>query len=364
VLSDAGNAVAASYRLVMTIPDAIRQHQVDDLGIDLAVRNGAGTYDVPLPGTYVIDTDGTIALANVDPDYRQRLDPEIVLATLRRLRGSSPGVASTDLSVLERLAALEDREAIRDVLHRYARGADRRDVTLMKSCYWPDATDCHWFFNGNAHAFCEYVVEQLLQVDNSQHSITNAMFDFEGDRAFVESQWYLVHHIPLEDGEDSRCLAQQGEGRYIDVFERRHGLEDPPPPDRRGAGSRDGGHTGRRRRHRRPARGPGATPDQGPTGAARRRLPRHGCARPRGRRRRRPGAMGRGPNSARRARRWSPMTTATDAGTHRDRGRPLCLGVQGDAPDGSAFDERWRHMPNSPPRWRTPARKTRYTPIT
>jgi hypothetical protein len=117
-----------------------------------------------------------------------------------------------------RLQYLEDREAIRDVLYLYARGADRCDVDLFKSCYWPDAYDAHWFYNGNAWAFADYVIELLAQIPNSHHSITNPIIEFDADRAFVECQWYVVHRVPL-DG--SRFVDQQVEGRYLDVFERR-----------------------------------------------------------------------------------------------------------------------------------------------
>ena len=124
--------------------------------------------------------------------------------------------------LVARLAVLEAREAIRDVLHRYARGADRCDLALFKSCYWPDANDCHWFWNGNAHAFADWVIPVLRELPNSQHSITNPLIelgvDGNPDRAFVECQWYVLHRIPHSEG---RFIDQQTEGRYLDVFERR-----------------------------------------------------------------------------------------------------------------------------------------------
>ncbi|MEY3566868.1 MAG: hypothetical protein RLZ19_882, partial [Actinomycetota bacterium] len=40
------------------------------------------------------------------------------------------------------------REHIRDVVYRYARGVDRRDFDLVRSCYHPDATDDHGPFTG------------------------------------------------------------------------------------------------------------------------------------------------------------------------------------------------------------------------
>lgn len=127
------------------------------------------------------------------------------------------------LTALEaRLAVHDAREEIRDVLYRYARGADRCDLELFKSCYHPDATDCHWFYNGNAHDFADYVIPLLSECDNSQHSITNPLIDLDLDngRAFVECQWYVLHHIPFGEG---RYIDQQVEGRYLDVFERRDG---------------------------------------------------------------------------------------------------------------------------------------------
>lgn len=101
-------------------------------------------------------------------------------------------------------------------------GADRADIELFKSCYWPDANDLHWFFNGNAHEFADYVIPLLARISNSQHSITNPIIELDGDRAFVECQWYVVHHIPLDETSDT-FVDQQGEGRYLDVFERRDG---------------------------------------------------------------------------------------------------------------------------------------------
>ena len=60
----------------------------------------------------------------------------------------------------QRLAALEaevqerkEREAIREVIHRYCQAVDRCDLEMLKSCYWEDGYDDHGFFAGNAHEF-------------------------------------------------------------------------------------------------------------------------------------------------------------------------------------------------------------------
>ena len=56
-------------------------------------------------------------------------------------------------------ATLSDHDAIRQVAARYARGVDRLDGDLMKSAYWPEATDDHGVFVGNAMAFCDRVID-------------------------------------------------------------------------------------------------------------------------------------------------------------------------------------------------------------
>jgi len=84
VLSDAGNAVASAYGLVFTLPDNLIE-RYRGFGIDLEQANGDDTWTLPLAATYVIDTDGTIAWAFVDADYRKRAEPADILAALERI---------------------------------------------------------------------------------------------------------------------------------------------------------------------------------------------------------------------------------------------------------------------------------------
>jgi len=54
-----------------------------------ALDEGAsGTWELPIPATYVIDPSGTIRLAFVDADYTKRLEPAAILDALRRIRGA------------------------------------------------------------------------------------------------------------------------------------------------------------------------------------------------------------------------------------------------------------------------------------
>lgn len=86
VLSDAGNVVAESFGLVFTLPEPLREVYAG-LGIDLPAANGDDTFRLPVPATYVIRPDGTVAWRFADPDYTKRAEPADVLAALREPSG-------------------------------------------------------------------------------------------------------------------------------------------------------------------------------------------------------------------------------------------------------------------------------------
>ena len=127
------------------------------------------------------------------------------------------------LNALQRqLDVLTAKDQIRDVLYRYARGVDRKDVKLLKSCYHPDAIDAHWSFIGNGQEFAEEILKthQMGAVPVYKHFITNILIELDGDRAFCESSYLFTQSMQLDD---RRRAAMTAEGRYLDVFERRDG---------------------------------------------------------------------------------------------------------------------------------------------
>jgi peroxiredoxin len=84
VLSDVGNTVAGSFGLVFTLPGVLREVYTG-LGIDLPAANGDEMFRLPVPATYVIGADGTVAWRFADPDYTRRAEPDDVLAALAAL---------------------------------------------------------------------------------------------------------------------------------------------------------------------------------------------------------------------------------------------------------------------------------------
>jgi NAD(P)-dependent dehydrogenase (short-subunit alcohol dehydrogenase family) len=53
---------------------------------------------LPIPATYVVDRDGTIALGFVDVDYRNRLEPAEILSALQSLSKEKKGIHNANTS--------------------------------------------------------------------------------------------------------------------------------------------------------------------------------------------------------------------------------------------------------------------------
>ncbi|MEO1093361.1 MAG: peroxiredoxin-like family protein [Cyanobacteria bacterium J06638_28] len=84
VLSDVGNQVARSFGLVFTLAETLRP-LYNNFGIDLPAHNGDDTFELPIPATYIVRPDGTIAHASINADYTQRMDPQEILEALKTL---------------------------------------------------------------------------------------------------------------------------------------------------------------------------------------------------------------------------------------------------------------------------------------
>ena len=87
VLSDVGNKVAREFGLVFSLAEKLRPIYAS-FGIDIPAYNGDDTFELPMPATYVIDTDGTILHAFVDTDYTKRLEPAEIVEILKTTKTS------------------------------------------------------------------------------------------------------------------------------------------------------------------------------------------------------------------------------------------------------------------------------------
>jgi hypothetical protein len=112
-----------------------------------------------------------------------------------------------------------DREAIRDCLLSYVRGIDRGDEAMLRSAYWPDATDDHaGLFSGSAADYIDQAVQNTGSRCPTAHFVTNEFIRLNGDQAAVESYVYAIHSGMEYAGAERDIIVA---ARYIDRFERR-----------------------------------------------------------------------------------------------------------------------------------------------
>ena len=85
VLTDQGNRVAREFKLVFALSDALRQLQTH-FGSVLPKFNGDDSWELPMPGTFVLDRKGVVRFASVDPNWMVRVEPSAILEALRVAR--------------------------------------------------------------------------------------------------------------------------------------------------------------------------------------------------------------------------------------------------------------------------------------
>ncbi len=74
VLLDRGNAVAARFGLVYTLPPYLKEVYLG-FGNDLPKFNGDDSWTLPIPARFVVDREGIIRSTDVSPDYTVRSEP-------------------------------------------------------------------------------------------------------------------------------------------------------------------------------------------------------------------------------------------------------------------------------------------------
>ncbi len=82
VLSDSSLAAAKAFGIDFTMSSELVE-LYSRVGNDLPTLNGNGQWVLPIPATYLIDRNGVVACVHVEADYRQRAEPQDVLARLR-----------------------------------------------------------------------------------------------------------------------------------------------------------------------------------------------------------------------------------------------------------------------------------------
>lgn len=111
------------------------------------------------------------------------------------------------------------RDVIRQCLERLARGEDRRDADLIRSCWWPDATYDYGVQSGDFASYLAWVVPGADAIKDTQHVLGQSYTVIEGDGARVETHVLSYHRVDMGAGDRDTCIG----GRYLDHMECRDG---------------------------------------------------------------------------------------------------------------------------------------------
>lgn len=85
VLSDVDQKVIRDYRLQFTIPPEVQDMYLGVFALDLGEQNADGSWNLPVPGTFILDRQGVVRKRHVTADFTRRMEPEDVLAALEPL---------------------------------------------------------------------------------------------------------------------------------------------------------------------------------------------------------------------------------------------------------------------------------------
>lgn len=85
VLSDPNLDVARQFGIVYQLPPET-DTKYKSYGIDLAKQNAMQKPELPLSATYIIDKKGKIVYAFLEPDYKKRAEPDVLIENLKKLK--------------------------------------------------------------------------------------------------------------------------------------------------------------------------------------------------------------------------------------------------------------------------------------
>lgn len=111
------------------------------------------------------------------------------------------------------------REDVGDVVLRYARGVDRRDWDLVRSCFSDDAVVEGSRFSGVIDDYLAMLRPGVEAFPTTMHFMGNQLADIDGDRASTET-YAIAHHFGDAEGREERIVMGV---RYLDDLERRDG---------------------------------------------------------------------------------------------------------------------------------------------
>ncbi|MFG1486554.1 peroxiredoxin-like family protein [Halobacteriovorax sp. RZ-1] len=82
IYSDVDNQIAKKFGLAFKLEESLKELYVK-FGIDIKNNQNSEQFELPLPGTYIVNKDGKIIYAFADADYTKRADPKDLIRYLK-----------------------------------------------------------------------------------------------------------------------------------------------------------------------------------------------------------------------------------------------------------------------------------------
>ncbi len=89
ILTDADQKVIRDYKVQYYVPPEVQEIYLGVLDTDVSSYNSDGSWNLPVPGTFVIDQKGIIRKRHVTADSLNQMEPEEVIAALEDINGRS-----------------------------------------------------------------------------------------------------------------------------------------------------------------------------------------------------------------------------------------------------------------------------------
>lgn len=129
------------------------------------------------------------------------------------------------------LQRLLDKDEIRDLMSRYARGVDRGDWDLVRETYHADAYDDHGDYKGGVDGFIEFGRERTGGATQVMHFLGECLIEFASPTVAVAETYFFTAHTLGPAAQKAYGAAAGGGpvqisqfGRYADRVEKRDGV--------------------------------------------------------------------------------------------------------------------------------------------
>ena len=129
------------------------------------------------------------------------------------------------------LQRLIDKDEIRDLMSRYARGVDRADWDAVRATYHTDAYDDHGDYKGGIDGFIKFAQSRTGGATQVMHFLGECLIESVSSTvAIVETYFMTAHTLGPEAQAQYGAKAKEGPvqlshyGRYADRVEKRDGV--------------------------------------------------------------------------------------------------------------------------------------------